>query len=324
MTKISDTIVGSLMSGSNRRTMLLCGAAVAAGAVYCGAPLPADFIADGFRHAMAFAGDMPTVTAVNQFFDGAMGWVSTAGVGLQAKADVLSLDISHQVREAVNDMRVWMGPAADVASASFSACIEKSGSFASWMGGVTSAKIAEGPGKIAADIMTGLAAISGAWEGLKLLRKAYDNIFSRRKTTAAPQQDIADNLALSGEHAGTFLAEGGLAETDQSPLSSRQIRVDLTPHYPASRDVRNLIADAAAASDDIEDAVFAATAPGKPRLSPAGTSGYTQRPEVYMSRADVDSRKLQLSVLTETMRDAAPRRKRAVIDAASTPVPGFH
>ena len=334
MTKIADTIVGSLMSGSSRRTLLMCGAAVAAAAVLCSAPLPADFIAEGFRHAMSFAGDMPTALAVREFFDGAMQWVSTTGLGLQVKADVISLDISHQVREAVNDMRVWLGPAADIAAASFSSTIEKSASFASWIGASATAKIAEGPGQIAADIVAGLAALAGAWEGLKVLRNAYEGIVSRwKKTFNAPatdapvsdaSQNIASNLALSGEHADGFLARGGICGPHGNPASSREIRVDIQVHYPESRDLENLVADAAAASDKIENEIFALTDPDRPRLSPAGTSGPTIRPSVYMSRADVERRKLQMSVLSETIRDVEPRRKRAVVDAASTPVPGFH
>jgi hypothetical protein len=216
----------------------------------------------------------------------------------------------------------------------FTATIEKTVAFKSWVSSHASTKLAQGPAKIAADIMTGLAAISGAWEGLKLLRKSYEGIFGRKKNQsvaidAQSRANVTDNLAMSGKNAPSFLAQSGLSrqirlehDVDDILPQSRSSQIDLSRLYPASRDVAELISEAGVKSDMAEDEIYLATSPRRNRIQPAGTSG------VYMTRSDVDSRKIQddIMFLAESVRESseASKRKRPTVDLASLNTPSFH
>ena len=65
----------------------------------------------------------------------------------------------------------------------------------------------QGPGETIKAAIAGLGALSGAWEGIKLLRKAYMRVFGRDDTDAAAPAPVVQNVLINISVAGPEIAD---------------------------------------------------------------------------------------------------------------------
>lgn len=229
--RIADGVT-DLVSRHPTRSVLTLGVATA-GLVL--AALPGDQVPMLIKGLQAAVARFPLSEAsevCGRFLDGVRDGVAATALRLGEDLREAGVDLTHQAREAFREFRAWLDA--------------RGTGLRSGVGAVIQGAI-DNPRAAAGEALAFLGALSGAWEGAKLIGRGLKRILpGLEPAQPAPEGPARDaqrleiSLSLTGEQAERFLQRHGLApaplkaEAERSDLDLRGI--DLSRLFPAGAD----------------------------------------------------------------------------------------
>lgn len=227
MSNMIRNVIDRMMENpsSAAHAAFLAGGAAASLSLGSALPEAMPYLSDGLYCLFTWMPETSPFNTVDWFLNGAGDYTATVGVGLEAEAKIHGVELAHQSREMLTEMRSWLGDRVDEAQDVFKSSIEKSKAFASYALSTGRNFFDSTAGKVVSGIGSALIGLSGAWESFKLLRTMYRKAFKKAgieadpsDTTGAPKKDqpvnvtnIQINLSLSGDQAERML-EGKVDE----------------------------------------------------------------------------------------------------------------
>lgn len=193
----------------------------AAAALSLGSALPGamPYLSDGLYCLFTWMPETNPANTANWFLTGAADYTASTGVGLEAEAKLRGVELAHQTREMLAEMRTWLGDRVDEAQNLYHSTISKSKAFASYAIS-TGKNFFDSPAGGAIKWIGGaILGLAGAWDSIKLIGKIFNKVFKKAgveadpsDTDGAPRRDqpanvtnIQINLSLSGDQAERML-----------------------------------------------------------------------------------------------------------------------
>jgi hypothetical protein len=295
-TQLTERLRKIFARRGTRRALLMGGSVLAAS--FMGFATP-ELVA-GIHAGLVFAvQNFPLQDALitsREFFVGALSHVSSVGIGLETWANSSGVELARNVRDAIVEMKIFMGDAVWAAKELFDGTISQGREFASfWMdkaGETVDATMealkSDFPGTVKAageKVGKALVAVAEVWGVYKALDEIYDwslRRLGRRAKAAAPEAAPAPVTIANVETLQITIAIGGETAAETATIQLADLMKSANIEVPEAL-VQQAVDSLAARGDPV--AASRACGRAIPSESPAPVPSASDPDVLWMSEA---------------------------------------